>query len=56
MSREEAIETLSDLRAEYSIFDSDEATRYHALSWAIQALGRECKWFEVCPTAEVTAE
>lgn len=39
MSREEAIEILSDMRAEYSIFgDEEEATRYHVLSWAIQEM------------------
>lgn len=40
MTREEAVEILSDMRAEYNIFsdDEEEATRYHALSWAIQAL------------------
>lgn len=39
MSREEAIEILSDMRAEYNLFgDEEEATRYHVLSWAIQAM------------------
>lgn len=39
MSREEAIEILSDMRAEYNLFgDEKEATRYHVLSWAIQEM------------------
>ena len=39
MSREEAIEILSDMRAEYNLFgDEEEATRYHVLSWAIQEM------------------
>lgn len=39
MSRDEAIEILSDMRAEYNLFgDEEEATRYHVLSWAIQAM------------------
>lgn len=42
MIKEEAIEILSDMRAEYNIFsDDEEATRYHALSWAIQALNEQ---------------
>lgn len=43
MIKEEAIEILSDMRAEYNIFsdDEEEATRYHALSWAIQALNEK---------------
>lgn len=61
MTREEAVEILSDMRAEYNIFsdDEEEATRYHALSWAIQALneqqrterkrGKWKKWWEVKP-------
>lgn len=54
MIKEEAIEILSDMRAEYNIFsdDEEEATRYHALSWAIQALN-ECKtgkWDTECRT------
>lgn len=47
MIKEEAIEILSDMRAEYNIFsdDEEEATRYHALSWAIQALNeRTGRW------------
>lgn len=47
MIKEEAIEILSDMRAEYNIFSGDEeATRYHALSWAIQALNerKTGKW------------
>lgn len=47
MIKEEAIEILSDMRAEYNIFSDDEkeATRYHALSWAIQALNeRTWRW------------
>lgn len=37
MRREEAIEILSDMRAEYNLFgDEKEETRYHVLSWAIQ--------------------
>lgn len=39
MSREEAIEILSEMRSEYNLFgDEEEATRYHVLSWAIQAM------------------
>lgn len=39
MSREEAIEILSDMRAEYNLFgDEKEATRYHVLSWAIRVM------------------
>lgn len=42
MIKEEAIEILSDIRAEYNIFGTEnEATRYHALSWAIQAMKTE---------------
>lgn len=47
MIKEEAIEILSDMRAEYNIFsdDEEEATRYLALSWAIQALNeRTGRW------------
>lgn len=47
MIKEEAVEVLSDMRAEYNIFsdDEEEATRYHALSWAIQALNeRTGRW------------
>lgn len=47
MIKGEAIEILSDMRAEYNIFsdDEEEATRYHALSWAIQALNeRTGRW------------
>lgn len=50
MIKEEAIEILSDMRAEYNIFsdDEEEATRYHALSWAIQALNeRTGRWIYV---------
>lgn len=48
MIKEEAIEILSDMRAEYNIFSGDEeATRYHALSWAIQALNeRTGRWID----------
>ena len=39
MSREEAIEILSDMRAEYNLFgDAEEATRYHVLSMAIHEM------------------
>lgn len=39
MSREEAIEILSDMRDEYNLFgDEKEATRYHVLSWAIKEM------------------
>lgn len=39
MSKDEAIEVLSDIRAENNLFgDEIEATRYHALSWAISAM------------------
>ena len=54
MSKEEAIEILSDIRCEYNLFgDTEEATRYHSLSWAIKAMSqpeiircRECKCWE----------
>lgn len=39
MNREEAIEILSDMRAEYNLFgDEEEAIRYHVLSMAIQEM------------------
>ena len=39
MSRDEVIEILSDIRAEYNLFgDEKEATRYHVLSWAIKEM------------------
>lgn len=39
MSREEAIEILSEMRDEYNLFgDEKEATRYHVLSWAIKEM------------------
>ena len=42
MSKEEAIEILSDMRCECNLFgDEEEATRYHALSWAINAMNTE---------------
>lgn len=45
MSREEAIEILSDMRAEYNLFgDEEEATRYHVLSWAIQEIKAAQQW------------
>lgn len=48
MSREEAIEILSDMRAEYNLFgDEEEATRYHVLSWAIQAMKATQPWIPV---------
>ena len=50
MSKEEAIEILSDMRCECNLFgDEEEATRYHALSWAINAMNTELKhgrWIE----------
>lgn len=50
MSKEEAIEILSDMRCECNLFgDEEEATRYHALSWAINAMNTEPKhgrWIE----------
>lgn len=50
MIREEAIEILSDMRAEYNLFgDEEEATRYHVLSWAIQAMKYTKRWI---PTSE----
>lgn len=50
MSREEAIEILSDMRAEYNLFgDEKEATRYHVLSWAIQAMKDTQRWI---PTSD----
>lgn len=48
MSREEAIEILSDMRAEYNLFgDEEEATRYHVLSWAIQAMKDTQRWIPI---------
>ena len=48
MSREEAIEILSDMRAEYNLFgDEEEATRYHVLSWAIQGMKAAQRWIPV---------
>lgn len=48
MSREEAIEILSEMRAEYNLFgDEEEATRYHVLSWAIQAMKDTQQWIPV---------
>ena len=42
MTKEEAIEVLSDLRAEFSIWgDEKENMRYHSLSWAIKAMWKE---------------
>lgn len=49
MSKEECIEILSDMRAEYNIFvNVKEATRYHCLSIAIKALKDEPvgKWID----------
>jgi rubrerythrin len=44
MSKEEAIEILSDMRCECNLFeDEEEATRYHALSWAINSMNNEPK-------------
>ena len=44
MGREEAVEILSDMRAEYNLFgDEEEATRYHVLSMAIGAV-RFAEW------------
>ena len=52
MSKEEAIEILSEMRSEYNLFgDEEEATRYHVLSWAIKAINAEAvkhgKWEKV---------
>lgn len=48
MSREEAIEILSEMRSEYNLFgDEEEATRYHVLSWAIQAMKDTQRWIPV---------
>ena len=42
MSKEEAIEILSEMRSEYNLFgDEEEATRYHVLSWAIKEMNAE---------------
>ena len=42
MSKEEAIEILSEMRSEYNLFgDEEEATRYHVLSWAIKQMNAE---------------
>ena len=53
MTREEAIEILSEMRSEYNLFGTEEeATRYHCLSLAIKAMGQpeiircmECKFY-----------
>lgn len=67
MSKEEAIEILSNMRCEYNLFgDEEEATKYHALSWAIKAMnadptkhGRWIKivhpWYECSECGERTA-
>lgn len=52
MSKEEAIEILSEMRSEYNLFgDEEEATRYHVLSWAIRAMNaepvRHGRWLDV---------
>ena len=48
MSREEAIEILSEMRSEYNLFGyEEEATRYHVLSWAIQAMKDTQRWIPV---------
>ena len=42
MSKEEAIEILSEMRSEYNLFgNEEEATRYHVLSWAIKQMNAE---------------
>lgn len=42
MSKEEAIEILSEMRSEYNLFgNEEEATRYHVLSWAIKEMNAE---------------
>lgn len=42
MSKEEAIEILSEMWSEYNLFgDEEEATRYYVLSWAIRAMNAE---------------
>ena len=42
MTKDETISILSDMRAEYNLFGTeDEAVRYHCLSLAIQALKHE---------------
>lgn len=42
MSKEEAIEILSEMRSEYNLFgDEEEATRYHVLSLAIKEMNAE---------------
>ena len=52
MSREEAIEILSDMRAEYNLFgDAEEATRYHVLTWAIYEMKAAQQWIP-CNTKE----
>ena len=55
MSKEEAIEILSEMRSEYNLFgDEEEATRYHVLSWAIKEMNAEAvkpgRWID--PAAE----
>lgn len=48
MSNDEAIEILYDMRAGYNIFDTEnDATRYHVLSWAIQAMKDGPGWIPV---------
>jgi len=66
MSREEAVEILSDMRAEYNLFgDEGEATRYHVLSWAIQEMNAtqgdvcsNCKnhYTDDCPFERINCE
>lgn len=48
MNNEEAIEILSDMRAEYNLFgDEEDAMRYHVLSWAIQEMKAKQSWIPV---------
>ena len=49
MTKEEAISTLSEIRAEYNCYElRDERIRYHALSMGIEALKerKHGKWLE----------
>lgn len=53
MTKEEIIEILSDIRAEYNLFNEDEEPKYDALSWAIYAIKHQCRWYDTCPYAEI---
>ena len=44
----EIISTLSDIRAQYSIFDLDERPKYHACSCAIDTIRKSHAHWEDC--------